>query len=100
MKLKIVNFKKFIRSILIILGIILLINLFISNNSFSHGETDYKTIYVANGDTLWSIAKTEKEINAYYENKEIRDIVNSIKTVNKLSNSDISINQELVIPKI
>jgi len=100
MKLKIVNFKKFVRSILIILGIIFLINLFISNNSLSHGEADYKTIYVANGDTLWSIAKSEKEINSYYENKEIRDIVNSIKTVNKLSNSDLSINQELVIPKI
>lgn len=100
MKLKIVNLKKFVRSILIILGMILFINLFISNNSLSHGETDYKTIYVANGDTLWSIAKSEKEINSYYEDKEIRDIVNSIKTVNKLSNSDLSINQELMIPKI
>lgn len=100
MKLKIVNFKKFIRSILIILGIVLLISLFISNNSYSHGENNYKTLYVSNGDTLWSIAKTEKEINAYYENKEIRDIVNNIKVLNKLSNSDLSTNQKLVIPEI
>jgi len=100
MKLKIVNLKKFVRSILIILGIILLLSLCISTKSFSHGETEYKTIYVANGDTLWSIAKNEKEINAYYENKEIREIVNNIKIVNKLSNSDLNTNQELVIPEL
>lgn len=100
MNLKIVNLPKFIRSILIILGIIVCVNLFISNTTFSHGESNYKTIYVANGDTLWSIAKEEKEINAYYENKDIRDIVSNIKTVNKLSNSDLFANQELIIPEI
>ena len=89
--MKIKNIKKFVRSILIILGIILLANLFISSNSLSHGENAYKTIYVANGDTLWSIAKSEKEINSYYEDREIRDIVNKYK---KLYNAN-TVNYEV-----
>lgn len=100
MNLKIVNLSKFIRSILIILGIIVFVNFIITNTTFSHGENSYKTIYVANGDTLWSIAKEEKENNAYYENKDVRDIVNNIKTINKLSSSDLFTNQELIIPEI
>lgn len=76
------------------------ISLFISNISFSHGENNYKTIYVSNGDTLWSIAKEEQENNAYYEDKDIREVVNNIKTVNKLNSSDLSSNQKLVIPCI
>lgn len=100
MNLKITNKKKFIRSILIILGAIMFISLFISNISFSHGENNYKTIYVSNGDTLWSIAKEEQENNAYYEDKDIREVVNNIKTVNKLNSSDLSSNQKLVIPCI
>lgn len=100
MKLKIVSLEKFVRSILIILGIIIGISLFISNTSFSHADTKYKTIYVANGDTLWNIAKEQKESNSYYEDKDVRDIINNIKSVNKLNNSDISTNQKLVIPYI
>lgn len=100
MNLKIANKIKFIRSILIILGILMCITLFIGNISFSHGENKYKTIYVSNGETLWSIAKEEQENNPYYENKNIRDVINHIKTVNKLNNSDLAINQQLVIPCI
>lgn len=100
MNLKIKNLPKFIRSILIILGIIIFMNLFISNKTFSHGENNYKTIYVAKGDTLWSIAKEEKENNPYYESKDIRDIINNIKTINKLKNSDLFTNQKLIIPEI
>lgn len=100
MRFKIVNLGKFIRSILIILGIIICISLFISNTSFSHADTKYKTIYVANGDTLWDIAKEQKESNSYYEDEDIRDIINNIKSVNKLSNSDVSANQKLIIPYI
>ena len=100
MNLKITNKKKFIRSIVIILGIIMFISLFISNISFSHGEKSYKTIYVSCGDTLWSIAKEEQENNSYYENKNIREIVNNIKSVNKLNNSNLSTNQKLLIPCI
>lgn len=100
MKFKIVNLSKFIRSILVILGIIICISLFISNISFSHTETTYKTIYVSTGDTLWSIAKEEKSSNSYYANKDVRDIVNNIKDINKLSNCNLSIGQKILIPNI
>lgn len=100
MNLKIANKKKFVRSILIILGLVMFISLFISNISFSHGENRYKTIYVSNGDTLWSIAKEEQENNSYYENKNVREIVNNIKNINNLNNSTLSTNQKLIIPCI
>lgn len=100
MNLKVVNVSKLVRSILVILGIIICISLFISNTSFSHKDTQYKTIYVSNGDTLWSIAKDERSSNSFYENKDIRDVIDSIKSVNKLKNSDLSVNQKLIIPCI
>lgn len=99
-KIKIVNGAKFIKSIFIILGIIVCISLFISSRSFSHADANYKTVYVSNGDSLWSIAKEEKNSNSYYENKDIRDVVNSIKHVNKLGSSDLSVGQKLVIPNL
>lgn len=98
MKLKIVNSGKFIRSVLIVLGIVICASLFVTNTSFSHTDTKYKAIYVAKGDTLWDIAKEQKEINSYYEDKDVRDIISNIKYVNKLSDSNISANQKLVIP--
>lgn len=100
MKLKIVNLSKFMRSVLVILGITICIGLFINNISFSHTETTYKTVYVSNGDTLWSIAKEEKNSNSYYADRDVRDIVNNIKGINKLSNCDLSIGQQLLIPNI
>ncbi len=100
MKLKIVNLSKFIRSVVIILGIIVCISLFINNISFSHTEKTYKTICVSTGDTLWTIAKEEKDSNSYYTNKDVRDIVNNIKGINKLSNSNLSVGQKLLIPSI
>ncbi len=98
--MKIVNVSKFVKSILIIFGIIICISLWIGGRSFSHTDTNYKTVYVSNGDTLWSIAKEEKNSNLYYENKDIRYIVNKIKEVNKLANSDLSVGQQLIVPNI
>lgn len=100
MKLKIVNLPKFIRSVIIIFSILIGIMFVISNKSLSHGDTQYKTIYVSQGDTLWNIAKCEKQDNPYFENKDIRDIVNQIKKINSLTNSNLVINQELKIPAI
>jgi lipopolysaccharide export LptBFGC system permease protein LptF len=100
MKFRIVNLKKFLRSLVLVFLVILAISFIIGNKSFSHTESKYKTICVSSGDTLWSIAKEEQKSNAYFEDKDIRYIVNNIKTVNNLSNSDLSINQTLIIPSI
>ena len=96
--MRIKNVKKFIRSILIVLGIILALSLIISKASYSHREKTYKTIYVSEGDTLWNIAKSNQKDNQYYKNKDIRYIINDIMKINNLENSSIKINQKLEIP--
>ena len=98
--MRIKNVKKFIRSILIILGIILCLTLFINKASLSHGETEYKTIYVSQGDTLWTIAKLNQTNNAYYKDKDVRYIINDLIKINNLNNSNINTDQELLIPVI
>ena len=98
--MRIKNVKKFVRSILIILGIILALSLIISKASYSHGEKQYKSIYVSEGDTLWNIAKDNQKNNVYYKDKDIRYIINDLVKINNLSNSNIRINQELLIPII
>lgn len=100
MNLKIVNRKKFLRSMFIIFLGIIIISFIISNKSFSHTESKYKTLYVSSGDTLWNIAKEEQNSNEYYKNKNIQNIVNDIKKLNHMSNSNLKVNQELKIREL
>lgn len=94
--MKIVNMKKFIRSIVILLVIIG--GLFFSKASLSYKEIEYTSLYVDYGDTLWKIAEKQQNTNAYYKDKDIRDIVYDIKKTNNLTSSDIYVAQELKIP--
>ena len=96
--MRIVNKNKFIKSILITLMLIIMFILI--NSCFSHAEVKYKKVGVSSGDTLWNIAKYEKSNNSYFENKDIRDIVDEIKYINHLSNSNINVGDELSIPTI
>ena len=98
--MRIVNKNKFIRSMSITIGLIIFIILMLANISFSHTEVSYKEIITSSGDTLWSIAKYEKNNNDYFENSDIRDIVDEIKYLNKLTNSNLSIGDKLNIPTI
>lgn len=98
--MRITNVRKFIRSIVIIMGIIFCLTLFINKSTLSHGENEYKTIYVSEGDTLWNIAKSNQKNNGYYKDKDIRYILNDLMKINNLNNSNITVNQELLIPVI
>ena len=98
--MKIKNVKKIIRSILMVLGIAVIITLLISKVTLSHKDVEYKTIYVSAGDTLWNIAKDNQKSNEYYKNKDVRYIINDLMKINNLNNSNININQELLIPVI
>ena len=98
--MKIVNVEKFISSILLILGTIILITFCINNVSLSHGESVYKIIYVSNGDTLWSIAREEISSNDYYFGKDIRDVIKDIASINQINNSNLKIGIELKIPTL
>ena len=81
MKIEIVNKKKFIRSIIILLAIIILALLGI-NNTYSKTEVSYKEDYIIEGDTLWSIAENQRTTNDYYKNKDVREIMYEIKKLN------------------
>ena len=82
--MKIVNVKKFIRTISILVILILIIILF-SNKTYSKVDTKYKEESIILGDTLWSISQEESKNNKYFENKDIREIVSEIKRINKLN---------------
>lgn len=95
--MKIVNVKKFIRTISILVILILIIILF-SNKTYSKVDTKYKEESIILGDTLWSISQEESKNNKYFENKDVREIVSEIKRINKLDNLDLKEGQKLVIP--
>ena len=98
--MRIVNKKKFIRSISILVGIVVFFILVMANKCFSHTEVNYKKISVISGDSLWNIAKYEKSNNKYFQNKDIRCIVDEIKYMNNLNTSNLKIGDELTIPVI
>ena len=98
--MKIVNIKKFLRSLSVILIFIFTISLICTKGTLSHKEVEYKVLYVENGDTLWSIARKLENSNSYYENKDIRYIIADLKEINNLESSNLNIGQELKIPII
>ena len=100
MKLRIINKKKFFRSFILFIIVLSFVALCFGNKSSSEGIQNYKTIIVNNGDTLWSIAQNEKNENPYYRDTDIREIVYSIKEVNNLKTSNLTVNQSLMIPQI
>ena len=99
MKLKIVNKKKFTRSIIILLGVIISAFLGISN-TYSKTEIAYKEDYIIEGDTIWSIAENEVKSNEYYKNKDIREVIYDIKKLNNIKNENLEIGQKIIIPNI
>jgi len=93
-KMKIVNMKKFVRSICVLVGILIALILFFPKATLSHNENEhpsYETISVTKGDTLWSIAGKQQENNPYYTEKDIRDIIKQLKKLNQLENSELQI---------
>lgn len=100
-KMKIVNMKKFVRSVLILIGVIVALIIFFPKATLSHNEntySNYEKISVAQGDTLWSIASYQQENNPYYTEKDVRDIIIELKKVNQLSNSNLQVGQTLKVP--
>ena len=99
--MKIVNMKKFIKMVLVLIGIIISTILLFSNKSYSKGEIKEKIVYVSSGDTLWNIASQEQENNDYYSEKDLREIVYEIRKLNNLSNtSTLSVGQKLKIKSL
>ena len=98
--MKIKSKKKFIRAIILIIGITTGLVLLMTGKTFSHQETKYKSIAIISGDTLWDIAAVEQKSNNYYKGKDIRDIMQDIKSINNLKSSTLKADQILEIPTI
>lgn len=95
--MRIVNKFKFIRTCSI-LSILLILFIIFSTHTYSKGEIDYKTEYICRGETLWSIASNERENNPYFENKDIRYVVNELQNINNLYNSNLIEGMQIKIP--
>lgn len=95
--MKIVNKIKFIRTISILFTILLAILIF-SNKSYSKIDVEYSEKYIYSGDTLWSIAKYQVENNKYFENKDIREVVMELKTLNNLKDCNLKVGQKISVP--
>lgn len=101
MKMKIVNKKKFVRSMMMLIGIVILIVLgMITTTTYSKTEIGYKEDYVLKGDTLWSIAEQEVNQNEYYKNKDIREVMYEIRQLNHITNDNLEIGQKIIIPNL
>ncbi len=99
MKIKIVNKSKFIRSVIIVLGVVAL-GLLLLGNTYSKTEITYKEDYIISGDTLWSIAQNQVNNNEYYKNKDVREVMYEIKQLNNIGNENLEVGQKIKIPNI
>ena len=95
--MKIRNKIKFIRTLSILIGLILVCIVF-ANKAYSTGEIKYEERRIYNGDTLWSISEEESINNKYFKDKDIRYIVNEIKKINNLTNCNIIEGDIIKIP--
>lgn len=96
MKIKVVNKKKFIKSLItmlfvIILGILIMNNVFASNEAVVKEDVEY---VVCKGDTLWKIAERYK-----LENQDPREYIYEIEKLNNMSNATIYEGQVIKIIK-
>lgn len=98
--MKIINKKKFARGIIVFTFLITFMAIASCNITLSHGELQLKERYVDGGETLWSIATSEHNTNAYYSNKDVREVISDIKKINNLTSSVLQIGQKLEIPTI
>ncbi len=92
MKLRIVNRKRFIRSMAIV--IFLLVALFNISVAKSNEEAEIISYTITPGETLWSIAKEYTP-----DNKDIRQTIYEIEKLNNLDNATIYAGQTIQIKK-
>lgn len=98
--MRIVNYRKFIMSMTLLIVLFLIFLLTLCNTVLSYGTPVYSTIYVEYGDTLWHISEVQANTNLYYEGKDIRYVIKDIRKINNLTSCSIYPGQELLIPTL
>ncbi len=91
--MKIVNKKKFFRSLLILIFIVAITTICINSifNKPKYNLSEH-TYIVSKDETLWEIAERYK-----YPSQDIRDYIYKIKELNNMKSASISEGQELTI---
>ena len=92
-----INLSKFIRTIIIVIGITIFITFIATKSIYSYMSPEEKIIYVQPGDSLWSVAKFAKDNSSYYKDMSIKEVIYDIKDNNNLSSNSIIEGQELKI---
>lgn len=89
-KLRIVNKKRFVTSISIL--IVIIISIF--NCVFATKTVEYENYTVAQGDTLWGIASENKKVG-----QDVREYIYELREVNNMNDCLIYPNQVIKIIK-
>ena len=96
--IRIINKYKFISSITILLFILGMIVCITNHKTYSSSEIKYKTEYVITGETLWEIAEKEIQENAYFQNKNIQNVILELKEINHMTTSNLFEGMKIKIP--
>lgn len=89
-----IDIKRVTINVLILLAIFMMYNVFTSN-IFGKGELKTKEITIASQDTLWNISSKICKENS---SLNIQEVINDIKEINGLKDSNIAIGDVLSIP--
>lgn len=91
--MKVVNKKKFAKSILITIFIVIMMCIYISSVfANKEAETTEVTYTVSKGETLWSIAERYKQ-----DNQDPRDYIYKVKKLNDMTSATIYEGQVITI---
>lgn len=100
MKFKIIDMKKFIKTLILTLIVIFFFIFILINTTYSRTEVKYKEEYIYQGDTLWSMVQKESNSNLYIKGRDIRDVIQEIRRINNINNENLKIGQKILIPTI
>jgi hypothetical protein len=84
---------RFFRGIGLVIILAVTMTFFIKGSATGTLQTDYKQITVKRGDTIWEIARDNKDGGT-----EIEEVIYAIKKANKINNSGIYPGQVIKIP--
>lgn len=92
-----IHIKSRLRLVLFLCVMVLAVLLLVLSPLFNRGQAmtqaHFKTYFVAEGDTLWEIAKLTLP-----DNTDIRDYISEIRKTNYLNDANIRAGQKLMIP--
>ena len=82
------------RTLAVFVLLVVISCVYVCTGALADDPVKYVTITIDSGDTLWEICKENKP-----DNVDLRNYIDKVKYINKMKTSDVSIGQEIVLPK-